>query len=60
VCNDRQPLAKYSRTSKQTIQSNERINLLSGYPPSPRRCVSPGNLAAAVANREEFLSTLES
>lgn len=31
-----------------------------GHPLSPIRCVSPGNLVAAVANNEEFLSILES
>ena len=33
------------------------INLFKGYAPSPRRCVSPGNFAAAVANSDEFLRT---
>ena len=30
------------------------------YKRSSIRCVSPGNLAATLANNEEFLSTLES
>ena len=38
----------------------EKPNLFKGYPPSPRRWESPGNLLAVVAKREEFLKIRES
>ena len=35
-------------------------DVFKGYPPSPRRCVSRGNLLAAAARSDEFLRILES
>ena len=53
-------ITKYKNTSHAILYEGLHLNLFNGYPPSPRICVSPGNLAAAATNREEFLRTLES
>ena len=52
-------VTKYNKTSNAILYEGLHVNFFSRYPPSPRY-VSPGNLAAAVTNREEFLRTLES
>ena len=50
---------KIQETSHAILYEGQHLNLFNEYPPSPRICVSPGNLAAAATNREEFLRTLE-